>query len=235
MKINEILFAGHSAVILKGDEATIAIDPWLEGNPLCPDNLKNPDKLDYIVLTHGHADHASDTVRLAKATGATVLATFELAMLLADEGVSQDNLLPMNKGGTIHFKDFSISLTQAFHSSSFDTHSGETRYAGEPCGVVVKAANTSIYHAGDTCLFSDMQLIKEEYNPKIALLPIGDCFTMGPSEAAIAAQYTGCKLAIPIHFNTFEALTGTAQEFSEACKGLGIEAKELQPGESFKL
>jgi L-ascorbate metabolism protein UlaG (beta-lactamase superfamily) len=127
-----------------------------------------------------------------------------------------------------------IRLTNALHSSSYDTKNG-TVYAGEACGVIVSANGRSIYHAGDTQLFSDLKLIGELYKPDVAFLPIGDRFTMGPAEAALAAAWTQCKLAIPIHYKTFDLLTGTYAEFARACSQHAVESKELEPGESFAL
>ncbi len=232
--IKTITYAGHSAVFLHSDDKTIAIDPWLEGNPTCPDNLKKPDRLDLIVLTHGHSDHASDATRLAKAYGCSIAATYELAMIMIAEGVPESSVLPMNKGGTITWEEFQITLTNAFHSSSYDTANGPV-YAGEPCGVVVQDDVRSFYHAGDTCLFKDMKLIGKRYQPDIAFLPIGDRFTMDPVEAAKAAKYLRCATAIPIHHSTFPLLTGTPEEFKEACLPLDIDTITLQPGENHEL
>ncbi len=231
MSIESITFAGHSAVFFHAGEHVIAIDPWLEGNPSCPEALKTPDKLDFIALTHGHADHASEASRYAKKYGSKIAATYELAVLMQQEGVAAEQTFPMNKGGTISWNGLTVTLTNAFHSSSYDTPNGAV-YAGEACGVVLGDGTRNIYHAGDTCLFQDMELIKNQYQPEIALLPIGDCFTMGPQEAAQAAKLIGCKLAIPIHYKTFDLLTGTAEEFTTACNALGIETLVLEPGQT---
>lgn len=232
--LSTLTFAGHSAVFIEAGDKTIAIDPWLESNPKCPENLKNPEKIDLIVLTHGHSDHASDAARLAKSYGSTLAATYELAVIMVSEGVPEQNVQFMNKGGTIEWEGLKITLTNAFHSSSYDTANGPV-YAGEPCGVILQDGSFTIYHAGDTCLFKDMKLIGKRYEPDLALLPIGDRFTMGPEEAAKAAKYVRAKAAIPIHFGTFPLLTGTAEEFKEACLPLGIDTITLQPGESYTI
>lgn len=234
MSIKSLTYAGHSAVLLETDRFTVGIDPWLEGNPRCPQQLLNPKDLKLIVLTHGHADHASDALRLAKSCNATIAATWELAMIMGREGVPESQLIPMNKGGTVEFEGLKVTLTHALHSSSYDTKSGPV-YAGEACGAVVSDGRTTIYHAGDTALFSDMALIKEHYAPQVGLLPIGDRFTMGPKEAAHAAKLLGIKTAIPIHYATFGLLTGTAQDFSEQCRKVGVECVALEPGEAHTL
>jgi L-ascorbate metabolism protein UlaG (beta-lactamase superfamily) len=229
-----ITYAGHSAVFVDYGSTVVAIDPWLRGNPLCPANLHSPRKLDLIVLSHGHSDHAGDAVRVQKETGAAIAATYELAMIMIAEGVPADKVIPMNKGGSVTVKGIEVYLTNAYHSSSYDTASGPV-YAGEACGVILSGGATRIYHAGDTSLFSDMKLIGDQFSPDVALLPIGDRFTMNPSEAAQAASWTKCKLAIPIHYKTFGLLTGRYDEFAAACDKMGIPSKELAPGESLRL
>lgn len=231
MSKNTITYAGHSAVLAQLGGKTIAIDPWLRGNPLCPPSLQSPKDIDIIVLSHGHSDHASDAARVQKATGALLAATYELAMIMIGEGVPSDKVLPMNKGGSVTIDGLEIRLTNAYHSSSYDTKNG-TVYAGEACGVIVSSGSACVYHAGDTALFTDIKLIGDAFKPDIALLPIGDRFTMGPEEAAQAAAWTQCKVAVPIHYKTFELLTGTYGEFAQACRKLGVETKELAPGES---
>jgi len=234
MTKNSITYAGHSAVLINLGSTVVAIDPWLRGNPLCPPALQSPKKIDIIVLSHGHSDHASDTVRVAKETGACVAATYELAMILIGEGVPAEKVIPMNKGGSVTVDGVTISLTNAFHSSSFDTKNG-TLYAGEACGVIVKGNGATIFHAGDTSLFSDLRLIGSTFKPDVALLPIGDRFTMGPAEAAQAAAWLECKVAVPIHYKTFDLLTGTYQEFEAACKLHKIASREIAPGESMSF
>lgn len=230
MNFKSITYAGHSAVMIKTDSLTIGVDPWLEGNPVCPKNLKNPEALDLIVLTHGHSDHAGDAIRLAKHYGSTVAATYELAMILISEGLPGHLAIPMNKGGSVQHKGITITLTHAYHSSSYDTASGPV-YAGEACGVVLADSRRSIYHAGDTALFADMSLIRELYAPEIAMLPIGDRFTMGPAEAARAAKLVGARKILPIHYGTFDLLTGTPPELEKHLEG-GIEMINLEPGQS---
>jgi L-ascorbate metabolism protein UlaG (beta-lactamase superfamily) len=231
MSKNSITYAGHSAVIVHLGSTVVAIDPWLRGNPLCPPALQNPKKIDIIALSHGHSDHASDVVRVANETGALVAATYELAMILIGEGIPAEKVIPMNKGGSVTSNGVTITLTNAFHSSSYDTKSG-TVYAGEACGVLLQGNGTTIFHAGDTSLFSDLKLIGSTFKPDVALLPIGDRFTMGPSEAAQAAEWLQCKVAVPIHYKTFELLTGTYPEFEAACKELSVSSREITPGES---
>lgn len=234
MRLEKITYAGHSAAFINAEGVLIAIDPWLEGNPRCPAELKTPKNLDLIVLSHGHSDHAGDVTRLVRETNCSVAATWELAMVLISEGVPEARVIPMNKGGSIDFKGVGVCLTHAFHSSSYDTAKGPV-YAGEACGVVVSNGRHSVYHAGDTALFSDMELIGELYHPYVALLPIGDRFTMNPAQAARAAKFIGCKIAIPIHYKTFDALTGTAEQFRRECSRFDIDVLELVPGESFSF
>lgn len=231
MTANNITFAGHSAVFVTFGDTVVAIDPWLQGNPLCPPDLQNPKKVDIIVLSHGHSDHAGDAVRVATKTGALVAATYELAMILIAEGIPADKVIPMNKGGAVTLHGVEIRLTNAFHSSSYDTKNG-TVYAGEACGVLLSSKGSTVFHAGDTCLFSDLALIGDAYKPKIALLPIGDRFTMSPQEAAQAAGMLKCEVAIPMHYKTFDLLTGTYAEFAAACETAGIHSKELAPGQA---
>lgn len=232
---DQITYAGHSAVFVELSGRIIAIDPWLEGNPSCPVELKAPAKIDLIVLTHGHGDHASEAAELAIRLKSKLAATFELASMMALQGVPNEQLVFMNKGGTSVVNGISVTLTHALHSNSYETSTGAV-YAGEACGVVLQSGERSIYHAGDTALFSDIKLIGDRYRPQIALLPIGDLFTMGPEEAAQAAKLCGCATAIPIHHSTFPMLTGTPKEFEAACKKLGVPlALTLSPGESLDL
>jgi L-ascorbate metabolism protein UlaG (beta-lactamase superfamily) len=231
--LNSITYLGHSAIILDG-ELTVAIDPWLMGNPLCPPEFHTPPKLDLIVLSHGHADHAGDCLRLAQATKAKVAATYELAMILVSEGLDAEQVIPMNKGGTVNFSGLQVTLSHAFHSSSYDTKNGPL-YAGEPCSVIISDTVNTIFHAGDTALFSDLALIGQSYKIDFALLPIGDHFTMNPKEAAQAAMMLQAKLALPIHYKTFPLLTGTASEFINYCGKIDKNAKELKIGQSYKF
>lgn len=230
-----IQFCGHSAILIEIAGKVVGLDPWLEGNPLTPVKLKNPDKLDLIVLSHGHSDHASDAVRLALQYGIPIAATWELLMILIGEGLPEDKIIPMNKGGTIRWEGLSVSLTHAFHSSSYDTKSRGTLYAGEPCGIVISdhSNRDSIYHAGDTALFSDMTLIKDQYNPRVALIPCGDRFTMGPIEAAKCAVLIGAKINIPIHHSTFPLLSGKPEQFVDECCKLDVAAKIMGVGEEY--
>jgi len=234
MKFEKITFTGHSAVFFESPNYVAAIDPWLEGNPLCPSEWQNPKRLDLIILTHGHADHSGDAVRLSKKYGSKIVANWELGSVLIKEGAPESHVILMNKGGTIKVDGLSVTLTHAMHSSSYDTSSGPV-YAGEPCGIVLQDDTNVIYHAGDTALFSDMKLIGETYRPRIGLFPIGDRFTMGPKEAARAVEFTGCKVAIPIHYGTFDMLTGTAEEFKKSCANLDVEVAVLEPGKSFRI
>lgn len=226
----QITYFGHSAFQLNDGQRTVLIDPFLSGNPLA---TVSPDELSpsTIILTHAHNDHVGDAVAIAKRSGATVIATFELGTYLARQGIET---MPANHGGTVAFDGGTTKLVPAWHTSSYGV--GEDFVApGIPAGHVVRFGGKTVYFAGDTCLFGDMALIGEE-RLDAAVLPIGDRFTMGPDDAVRAAKLLNAGVVIPCHFNTFPPIEQDGARFarlvSEQTKGRGV---VLAPGESFDL
>ncbi len=226
-----ITWLGHATFILTSPSGKrIVVDPWLEGNPACPDNMKKIDKADLILVSHGHFDHASDVTTVARSTGAKVIGIFELCAWLEGKGVK--NTSGMNMGGTQKVGDISVTMTQAFHSSGA-VEDGKPIYLGEPAGFVIKFEDgLTVYYSGDTALFGDMKLIGDFYHPEIAFLPIGDHFTMGPEAAARACELLGVRQVVPIHWGTFPLLTGTPAKLRELVRGKNIEVLELKPGQT---
>jgi L-ascorbate metabolism protein UlaG (beta-lactamase superfamily) len=225
---------GHSTFLLQTPNGVrVMFDPWLTGNPSCPDNARKIAALDLMLVTHGHADHTSDAVSVGRATGATVLAVFELAAWLERQGLR--NVRGMNIGGCERLNGLEITMVQALHSSSAEER-GQQVYLGVAAGFIVRLeSGTTIYFAGDTGLFGDMKMLRERYAPALAFLPIGDRYTMGPDDAAIAGEWLGVKRIVPMHYGTFPELTGTPARLRELCKPRGIEVVELRPGDQTNL
>jgi L-ascorbate metabolism protein UlaG (beta-lactamase superfamily) len=208
----------------------LLVDPWLETNPRCPAAWKKPTPLDTILITHGHADHASDAATLARATGAVVVASHEICTWLSRKGIS--NVRPMNKGGAQDVGGVRIAMVDARHSSSIEEN-GVTVPLGEAAGFVLTFEDgLTLYFAGDTALFGDMKVIGELYHPDTACLPIGDLYTMGPEQAALAAEWLGVRQVIPMHWGTAPELTGTPERLRQLLTGRSIEVLELAPGET---
>jgi L-ascorbate metabolism protein UlaG (beta-lactamase superfamily) len=210
-----ITYLGHSTFrfVTAGDEQII-IDPFLTENPQTPDHLKRVGELDTILITHGHFDHFSDVMPLQGQTGAATVSNFEIFSYLQRQGV--ENAMPVQKGGTIHVGGIKVTATHAFHSSSIALDDGTVIYAGEPVGYVMEfESGFKVYHAGDTAVFGDMQLIGELYRPDVALLPIGDQVVMSPYEAAHATRLLGIPHVVPIHYGTFPFVPGTPEEFQK--------------------
>jgi L-ascorbate metabolism protein UlaG (beta-lactamase superfamily) len=225
-----ITWYGHSAfVVTTPGGKRIVFDPWLTGNPKTPAGAKI-DKADVICVSHGHSDHTGDVVPIARATGATVVAIFELASWFASKGVK--DTVGMNMGGTAEVGGLRISMTPAIHSSGI-IEDGHSTYLGEPAGFVVRLEDgRKIYFAGDTALFGDMRLIRELYAPEIAFLPIGDHFTMGPEAAALAVNMLGVRQVVPRHYGTFPVLTGTPDALKRLVDPMGVDVLVLKPGET---
>ena len=230
-KGSTITWLGHAVVQITTAKGTgILIDPFIEHNPKYPKHHKLPQKLDLLLVTHGHSDHVGDAATVAKQHGPEVVAMVELAGWLTSKGV--EKATGMNLGGSYKVKDVTLSMVEAHHSSGIDD-GGKTIYGGEPIGYVIEIEGGPVlYHAGDTSAFLDMQLIRDLYAPEIGFLPIGDYYTMGPKAAAVAARYLGLKTVVPIHYGTFPVLTGTPEELEKHLSGTGIEVLKPKPGEA---
>lgn len=213
-------YYGHSCILIEGSKRVL-IDPFIPSGDTPPDS-------DIVCVTHGHADHLGDTVSLKR----TTVAPNELAKYLATRGVPAEAL---NIGGSIALDGVLISMTQAIHSSWIED-AGDGYYGGPAAGYIINMDGVTIYHAGDTALFSDMKLIRDLYHPDVAMLPIGDRFTMGPDEAMIAASYIGAPLVIPIHYNTWEKIGQDPESFKHAIeKTTDMQVAILAPGERIRI
>jgi L-ascorbate metabolism protein UlaG (beta-lactamase superfamily) len=222
---------GHSAWLIEGKDK-IAVDPFLTNNPKASRKSSSVD-CDIIVVTHGHFDHFGDTIEIAKKHNATVVAIHEIAVYCESQGVKAEG---MNKGGSIKVKNTTIRLVEAIHSSGISGPKGDIIPGGASCGAIIQSGKT-IYHAGDTALFSDMKLIGQLYKPDMVMLPTGDRYTMGPKEASWAASYLEAPLTVPQHYGTFPIIDTDPFEFQEHCKKRGLkgEVTILNPGDHINL
>jgi len=226
-----ITWFGHSTfVITTPGGKRIVTDPWLEGNPMCPPGMKSIGQADLILVSHGHSDHTGDAVAVARATGAPIVAIYELALWLERKGLT--NVQGMGIGGTLAVAGLQVSMVPAVHTSSAVENDANV-YLGAPVGFVVRMEDgQALYFAGDTAVFGDMKLIAEMHAPQIAFLPIGDHFTMGPEGAAIAARLLGVRQVVPMHYGTFPVLTGTPDRLKQLVGPQGIDVLVLKVGET---
>ena len=225
----ELTWLGHAAMRIRLDDGTtLLVDPWLEGNPACPESEYRQDRVDAIFVTHGHFDHMGNTVELARASGAPVFSIHEISVYLNGLGLEQAS--GSNKGGMISCPGgVHATLTDAVHSSGISGDQGIIP-GGEAAGWLLDIPDgPTIYHAGDTTAFGDMRLIAEIYGPDIAMLPIGGYYTMGPGIAAKAARMLGVSTVIPIHYGTFPILSGTPDQLA-ASSERAFEVVTLEPG-----
>jgi len=230
----KITYLGHAAFkIVSPKDVVIYIDPYLSKNPKTPAEMKTVEKADLILVTHGHGDHVGDTLAMAEKTNAKIVAIPELGRLLTPKGAK--NVIGMNKGGTYTFRDIAITMVHATHSSTI-TEGSQDIYAGDPAGFIVRFENGfSLYHAGDTGVFTDMKILGEIYKPELSLLPIGGRFTMDPREATYAAKLLGSKYVIPMHYGTFPVLTGTPEDFLKLMKEVPqTKVIVVKPGETIQ-
>ena len=220
-------YIGHSAFYIKTENAEILLDPFIIGNPTANFNINNHQISD-ILLTHAHADHLGDAIPISRSQKAQITATFELANYCAKQGAKVN---PINLGGKITFDWGDAWFVPAKHSSS----TPDGAYAGDAAGIILNIDGLKIYHAGDTALSAEMNLIKDIYKPQIALLPIGGHFTMGIEEAAIASKILGVEKVIPMHYNTFPTINADVNAFKYKVETYGIEAIILKAGEKIEL
>ena len=230
-----ITYMGHATfrIVTAGDEQ-IVIDPFLTDNPTTPEDLKEVQELDTMLITHGHYDHFQDALPLAQGTNTTVVSNFEIFSYMQNKGV--ENGMPIQKGATSQVGGMKVTAVNAFHSSSIAEEDGTIVYAGEPMGYIMEfESGFRLYHAGDTAVFGDMQLIGELYRPELALLPIGSGVVMSPFEAAHAVRLLGVQHVVPMHYDerVLPLLTGTPEEFQEHLSTIapGAVAHVMQPGD----
>ena len=229
---NRLTWLGHATFRIETkDGITAYVDPWIESNPMCPENEKQVKKADVLICTHGHFDHIADAVHIARRLDPTIVGIFELCAWMEKKGAKQ--IAPINKGGTQTVAGIKITMTQAVHSCGIQEDDGSIVYGGEACGYVLELpGGVKLYHAGDTAVFGDMQIIHDLYAPEIAMLPIGDHFTMSPREAAYACKLLRPKTVIPMHFGTFPMLKGHPDRLRQHLGAGGPEVIEMKPGET---
>ena len=229
----QLTWLGHAAFHAEIAGKSVLIDPFFTGNSKYPDGWADQlDRVDYIVLTHGHEDHLGDTVELAKKHGSTVVAMFEICMYLGGLGI--ETVEPMNIGGTVHSGGLSFTMVNAQHSSAI-VQDGKPVTMGDPAGYIIKAdGEKTLYHLGDTEIFSDMALIQRIHQPQIGLVPMGDRFTMGPETAAMACnEFLEFETIVPTHWGTFDLLTGDPNDFKRRVTRGDVKLPE--PGETMTL
>ena len=225
---------GHGGFRFDSTEGKrVYVDPWLD-NPKFPDSERDIERIDVLALTHGHGDHIGNAVELCKQHSPKVVAMFELASWLESQGAEGASALGMNKGGTVDVEGVKFTMTHALHSGGFIGDGGAITYLGDAAGFVIEFENGfKAYCAGDTDVFGDMQLIGRLHSPDVAILPVGDHFTMGPKEAALALELLGTKRCIPVHWGTFGLLTGTPDELERQASG--VEIVRAEPGQRIEL
>jgi L-ascorbate metabolism protein UlaG (beta-lactamase superfamily) len=227
--MTQITWLGHATFELRFDTGEVLLtDPWIEGNPSFPKGYKLK-RVDAISISHAHSDHMNDVIPVAKQFHPKVVAIFETASWLEKQGVK--NTIGMNKGGTVDLDFVKLTMTHALHSCSLKD-GDKLIYGGEAAGYVLTLKDgRRAYFAGDTCVFSDMSLIAELYRPELAFLPIGDFYTMGPDQAALAARLLKIKIIIPMHYGTFPALSGTPEDLTADLKGQDARVVTLEKGQ----
>ena len=227
-----ITWLGHSTMLIQTAKGTnILIDPFIAQNPSYPKQFSLPPKIDHILLSHGHGDHISDAVPVAREHGSTVVAIYELAAYVGGKGVA--NTIGMNLGGTVQLNDVAATMVEAKHSSAAQDENG-MHEVGVATGFVLTVEDgTVLYHSGDTAVFGDMALIHELYAPKVIMIPIGGHYTMGPKEAALAVRLLAPQVVLPMHFGTFPPLKGTPDQL-QALIDPNVKVVNWKPGEVYE-
>jgi L-ascorbate metabolism protein UlaG (beta-lactamase superfamily) len=235
MSATKIQLLGHATFkVTTPENKVIIVDPWLSANNFIPDELKHFDDTDLFLITHGHDDHFDlEVLDIVKNGKTKIIANSIVRWYLIENNCPLSSIEPMNLGGTISLMDCTITMVNAFHTSHINQTETQARFSHNSVGFVVKLSDgATIYFAGDTCVFGDMKLIADIYQPTIAVLPIGDRYTMGPLEASHAIRLLNVKEVIPFHYGTFPQLTGTPQQLAELTKDIkGLKIHTLKAGE----